>query len=308
MSAHSLILHHYEASPYAEKIRLMFGIADAEWQSLLCPPQPPRPMLDPLTGGYRRIPVAQLGADIFCDTALIAEEVAAMTGHTELAPCVAGDPGSDIAAQAEGQVFFAAITSIPPLKLIGTLLGNYGLLGTLRFVKDRSGMMSGGTVKPPRGADAMAVVTAFMAQLDSHLEVQSFVAGDTITYADLAVFHPLWLHMRVGNKQVPTSLPNVKRWFAGIEALGHGRRQEIDQQVAFSAASDAEPRPLPEGGLSEGPLGKTVSVSPADYGRDPVTGVLVWMGDDRVIVARQTDEFGTLHVHFPRRNYQVDAL
>lgn len=61
----TLILHHYDASPYAEKIRLMFGLTGTRWQSLIAPVQPPRPSVDPLTGGYRRIPVAQIGADIF---------------------------------------------------------------------------------------------------------------------------------------------------------------------------------------------------------------------------------------------------
>ena len=55
MSTHSdsWILHHYEDSPYAEKIRLMFGHAGMAWQSVLSPSMPPRPNLDPLTGGYR---------------------------------------------------------------------------------------------------------------------------------------------------------------------------------------------------------------------------------------------------------------
>ena len=60
------VLHHYEASPYAEKIRLMFGYTGLRWHSVISPPMPPRPNLDPLTGGYRRIPVAQKGADLFC--------------------------------------------------------------------------------------------------------------------------------------------------------------------------------------------------------------------------------------------------
>ena len=69
----AFILHHYDRSPYAEKVRLMFGVTNSEWQSLLSPPWPPRPNVDPLAGGYRRIPVAQCGADIFCDSAVIAE-------------------------------------------------------------------------------------------------------------------------------------------------------------------------------------------------------------------------------------------
>ena len=51
----TLILHHYDASPYAEKIRLMLGWKGLTWHSLLSPPQPPRPNVDPLSGGRRRI-------------------------------------------------------------------------------------------------------------------------------------------------------------------------------------------------------------------------------------------------------------
>lgn len=35
----------------------------------------PKPDLVALTGGYRRIPVLQIGADVFCDTRLIAKEL-----------------------------------------------------------------------------------------------------------------------------------------------------------------------------------------------------------------------------------------
>ena len=71
-----MILHHYPMSPFSEKIRLMFGYADMEWLSVISPESPPRPIVEPLVGGYRRIPVAQSGADIFCDSRLIADEIA----------------------------------------------------------------------------------------------------------------------------------------------------------------------------------------------------------------------------------------
>ncbi len=35
----------------------------------------PKPDLMPLTGGYRKTPVLQIGADIYCDTRLIAREL-----------------------------------------------------------------------------------------------------------------------------------------------------------------------------------------------------------------------------------------
>ena len=65
------ILHHYAFSPFAEKVRTVFGFKGIGWRSVDIPGLPPRPLLSPLTGGYRRVPVMQIGADIYCDTNLI---------------------------------------------------------------------------------------------------------------------------------------------------------------------------------------------------------------------------------------------
>ena len=63
-----IILHHYDLSPYAEKIRLALGLKALPWRSVQAPMVMPKPDLIELTGGYRRVPVLQLGADIYCDT------------------------------------------------------------------------------------------------------------------------------------------------------------------------------------------------------------------------------------------------
>ena len=70
-----LILHHYDISPYAEKIRLCFGLKGLAWRSVIVPMVLPKPDLMPLTGGFRRTPVLQIGADIYCDTLRIAMEL-----------------------------------------------------------------------------------------------------------------------------------------------------------------------------------------------------------------------------------------
>ena len=70
-----LILHHYAMSPYAEKIRLCLGLKDVAWRSVDTPMVMPKPDHVELTGGYRRVPVLQVGADIYCDTACIAREL-----------------------------------------------------------------------------------------------------------------------------------------------------------------------------------------------------------------------------------------
>jgi len=70
-----LILHHYPQSPFAEKARLLLGFKGLSWRSVLISPVMPKPDLIALTGGYRKTPVLQIGADIYCDTALIAHRL-----------------------------------------------------------------------------------------------------------------------------------------------------------------------------------------------------------------------------------------
>ena len=68
-----IILHHYPSSPFAEKIRKILGFKKISWNSVIIPVIMPKPDLTALTGGYRRTPVLQIGDDIYCDTALIAD-------------------------------------------------------------------------------------------------------------------------------------------------------------------------------------------------------------------------------------------
>ena len=70
-----LILHHFDWSPYAEKVRVLLGIKRLAWRSVQIPMVMPKPDLTALTGGYRKTPVLQIGADIYCDTSCIAREL-----------------------------------------------------------------------------------------------------------------------------------------------------------------------------------------------------------------------------------------
>ena len=70
-----MILHHYPTSPFSEKVRVAFGIKGLAWKSVIIPRILPKRDLMPLTGGYRKTPVLQIGADIYCDTQLILREI-----------------------------------------------------------------------------------------------------------------------------------------------------------------------------------------------------------------------------------------
>ena len=66
-----LILHQYASSPFSEKVRCLLGYKNASYQTVEIPVIMPKPDLMALTGGYRKTPVLQVGADIYCDSALI---------------------------------------------------------------------------------------------------------------------------------------------------------------------------------------------------------------------------------------------
>ena len=306
MDSTSLVLHHYEDSPYAEKIRLMFGHFNLTWYSLISPAMPPRPNLDPLVGGYRRIPVFQQGADLFCDTALMAAELAALAQRPNLRPDALDASAAALVARGQGDVFFSVVTSQPPLKLLRRLIGKFGLRDTYRFFKDRTQMMKTATIKPPRGDRAAAVIEQFFQDLNQHLSSRQFIGGDTPGYGDFAIIHPTTFYLTMSGEHISETLPHLRRWVESMVSPGHGDRRESSRDSVFKVARDSEPRALPVS--EEHPLaGRRVSVSPSDYGLVPVIGKLVCVTEDRLILARETEEFGMLHVHFPRAGYALSA-
>jgi glutathione S-transferase len=70
-------LHHFDQSPFSEKIRIVFGFKQLAWRSVRISRIMPWPDLMPLTGGYRRTPTMQIGADIYCNTQVIIRELEA---------------------------------------------------------------------------------------------------------------------------------------------------------------------------------------------------------------------------------------
>ena len=118
----------------------------------------------------------------------------------------------------------------------------------------------------------------------------------------------MWLHANCSRRPLDAG-QRVKDWFQRVADIGHGQREDITRDRAFAAAKAADPRPLPAS-IDSSPVavGSAVEVAPSDYAVVPVSGKLVAITDDRVVVARETPEFGTLHVHFPRAGYSIVAV
>lgn len=301
-----LILHHYPMSPFSEKVRLMLGYAGVPWQSLHSPEMPPRPNIDPLSGGYRRIPIAQIGADIFCDSRVISNEIALLANNPALNPALLKGELATYAARLEGEVFWAAVLSIPKGVTLRKLLRELGPWGTLRFLKDRARMGRTAKMKVPTAEQAAQVFDQHLAEVEQRLQAD-FLCGDVPEYVDFAAYHTLWFKLFVAQLPMPAELPKVEAWYQRMQAFEHGESQQISREEAFAAARDTAPRRVRPAYRQDPLIGTAVTVQPADYGLQGVDGVLVGSSPFRWIVRRETDDFGILHVHFPKAGFELQS-
>ena len=104
-----IILHHYPTSPFSEKIRLVLGYKQLAWKSVIIPSIMPKPDVLALTGGYRKTPCLQIGADVYCDSALICEVLEQLQPTPALYPAVHPGLARVLAQWADSTLFWAAM-------------------------------------------------------------------------------------------------------------------------------------------------------------------------------------------------------
>lgn len=300
-----LILHHYAQSPYSEKIRLGLGLKGLAWRSVTIPPIMPKPDLMPLTGGYRKTPVLQIGADIYCDTQLIMRELERR--HPSPSFYAGTDPGTSalLAWSIERSSFGPAVA------LAFAAIGDFV---PAAFIEDRE-KFSGGRIDIARmRADRQLYVDQLRPQLDwlaQMLETgRPYLMGAQPTLVDFAAYHPVWF-MRSLLGPAAAEIPGVKPllpWADRIAGIGHGQHTDFSSAAALDIARQSEPTPLPPGfadGADSRKPGDRVSVTPDDTGRDPVSGILVAASAQEIVLARDEPGLGRIHIHFPRAGFVV---
>ncbi len=307
-----LILHHYPASPFAEKIRLLLGYKQLTWRSVTIPMIMPKPDVVALTGGYRRTPILQIGADIYCDTALIARVIERL--HP--APAVYSDLSavSDLALAhfADQHLFSAAVAyAMQPAGLAAMFAGT-PREGLEAFAADRKAMRQGGGAARMSLADATVLLMGKLARVDAQLaDKRRFLMGDHARISDFSVYHPLWFIQRAGPvASILDPYPHLRGWLGRMAAIGHGSDTPMGSDEAIGLARAAAPAMLPGRSLRDVDgvgVGDRVSVSAVDYGVDPVIGVLANADADSVAVRRTDPRAGEVVVHFPRFGYRMTA-
>lgn len=297
-----LVLHHYNESPYAEKIRTLMGYKDLRWHSVIVPRIAPKPDLTELTGGYRKVPVLQIGADIYCDTRLILQVI---DGLNPL-PGLQTTPGT----------FSEVVEHWVDVNLFGRAVAytfgrNVDRLPDV-FLADRAALRGA-----PLDREALKQAVPLAEQeLATHLQWlehgmaggQPFVNGGHPGSGDFNLYATLWFAQQ--GRFDFSAFPCVSAWLARMQAFGHGVRQEMTAEDALALAASSQPQTLPEGGTSADPsgvqVGQTVRVTPEQLGHGTsVIGELLRIDPRQLAVRLQSPRCGTLHVHLPRVGYRV---
>jgi len=300
-----LILHHYDGSPFSEKVRLMLGFKGQSWRSVKVPVIMPKPDVLALTGGYRKTPVVQVGADVYCDTALIAGLLEARAPEPTLFPAPA--PLAPLLAQwADGTLFWTVIPYAMQPAGMAQIFQGVPPEVIKAFAADRGPFTAGMTRQNP--ADATANLQGYLATLQAQLAGgQPFLFGSQPSIADFSVAHCLWYLRRAGTLAgIVSAHAQLSAWLDRVLAFGHGQAQPMSSAdaiaVAATAGGHAATEVLP--GLGHD-AGQPVTVRATDYGLDPVAGTLVGLSADEVVIERRDERAGAVHVHFPRRGFQI---
>lgn len=298
------ILHHYNESPYAEKARLMLGYKGMAWRSVKVPRIAPKPDLTALTGGYRKVPVLQIGADVYADTRLIAEVLEGLTPS----PPLAAHQGhfDDVMAHWVDTVLFGKAVSY-----------TFGALADVlpeALLADRAALR-GSPLERDALKQALPSITQELSRLLCWLDTglggsQPFVNGGTPGNGDFSLYATLWF-MQNGGLDFSTCSA-VQAWMSRMAAFGHGERQDIPAEEALTEAAAALPAPLPREPFTNDSAGlqagQTVVVTPEQLGcGTSVTGRLVSLLDHRLTLRLRTERCGEVHVHFPRAGYRLEA-
>jgi len=306
------ILHHYAFSPFSEKVRTCFGLKDIRWRSVDIPGLPPRPLLSPLTGGYRRVPVMQIGADLYCDTNVILPTLERLfpTGRS-LYPL---QDGRSVRGLSDGLGF--AWERQMWIPTIGVLVHYIGQHISPEFIKDRKEGYLGIDISPaamaPQFEQHVQFVRSQYAWLSRALREQDYLFGNSPSAADLACWQTTWLLRKNCPPELDSllGLASIVPWYDRLAAIGHGSSEPMSSEEAFEQARAAAPSPVthlaPTGDPGGLKVGTRVQVTPDDNARIPVTGELVGADADEIIVHLKDPNAGDLHVHFPRLGFEVN--
>jgi len=306
-----LILHHYPSSPFSEKIRLALGYKKLAWKSVIIPAIMPKPDVLALTGGYRKTPFLQVGADIYCDSALICDVLEHVQAEPPLYPPHLKGVSRVFAQWADTTLFWAAMAYNLQPKGAAHVFAKAPPEAAKAFGEDRKAMSS--NMVRLRPGDATSAYRSYLRRIAHMAEEHDFLFGTEPCVADFAAYHGLW-YTRV---QVPlladilNATPAVGEWMDRMAAIGHGAMDKFNSADAITVAQAAEPMPSGQKLLIDSAfqddhgiaLGTRVTVTAEAFGPESTEGELIAATRTHYTLQREDPRVGSVHVHFPRIGY-----
>ena len=303
-----LILHHYWPSPFAHKIRLALGLSGVTWRSVEIPRVPPKPLLMPLTAGYRRTPVLQSGADVYCDTQNIVRALTAITDNHQLLPTDLSGKILAFTDWADGAVFnlaarvvlTSALDTAPP-----------------EFIQDRGGLYFGPNWTPEGLKSQLPGVilqlAAHLNSIDSGLSSQGGFMSNDLSYADVTIAYLAWF-IRGRWDQGPEFLQqfaNIERIEREVHEAVREVYEDLSAEDALKIASISESQ-SPSGVTKQCGVtlrqGMQIAIKPqAETSDPPVVGRLRYLDRARVSIDHRAPEVGDVVVHLPVAGYQIQS-
>ena len=307
-----IIFHNYPQSPVAEKVRIAFGIKGLHWRNVEIPRLPPKPDVVALTGGYRRTPVMQIGADIYCDSICILREIERRHPLPTFFPGGADGMAYGVSRWSDGEMFTLCVKVI---------LGAAGDALDPDFAKDRGQLYLG-----PDWADGLKAANAELPHLAAQLRAhfgwadqrlgtgRAYMLGDAPGLPDALLWHLHWFIKGrwADGPAFLSEFEHLTAWADRMEAIGHGTASDLSPTEAIAIANETaittpeSMDPLDPQGLKPG---MTVSVAPdVNSGEQVVTGTVRMSDRDSIAILRTDDRAGDVCVHFPRAGYRVNVL
>ncbi|HXA37001.1 MAG TPA: glutathione S-transferase family protein [Steroidobacteraceae bacterium] len=307
--AQPIILHHYPMSPFAEKIRLILGAKGVRWSSVLIPVIMPKPDVVALTGGYRKTPILQIGADVYCDTALIADVIETLAPQPTLYPRGVAGASRTLAQWADSTLFWTAIPHTMQSAGLAHVFNGAPAEVIQAFAEDRKVFRA--NLPRMRAPEAWAGLELYLERLEDMIGGQAFFFGAQPSIADFSVYHCLWFVSRGGPQaEILKPYRELGAWCERMRGFGHGVHDQLDSAAAIAIAETSTP--LPSSGISGDvhgiPAGEKVVIAATDTGIDPIEGELYGETRERISIARTDRRAGRVVVHFPRLGFELRRL
>ena len=304
-----IVLHHTAGSPYAEKIRLMLGYTNTNWYSLIAPSSTVnRPVQEKFVGGYsRRIPIMQIGSDIYCDSYTITNKIAEITQMPELGTLGSSNEVKDFIENEGTERIEFFLNSLSKFDIIKAYFKNMGFREFLIFIHGRYQASKNKNLDTLKKEEADKLLENYINTLNNRLKQNRFLfSSDKPNLADFSAYHLIWWLKRIYQDPITDKQNNLKIWYQFMTKLRKQDGAQIAPETAYEIARNTKPLAVPDYMKKSDKIGKEINLLPNDFCKGatlPIKGILVGENEFKYILKRETPETGIIHVHFPKLAY-----